>query len=343
MRTLRFLVTVLALCGVAAAADSTSAAPASLSGPSPAKDSAALVPADTVMMVKEAAAAAPSAPAVEKKASPLAITWYGMAMLRFREDIITNFKTTDTVEASAALSQRIAYKIGARVKPNDQMLLQFELGNDWHATEEVDPKNYLGKRGLSPWFSLAYAQWDPGYLTLAAGIIPVKGTALMDLLAVSIYYDKRYKAAAHFAWGDITNMSQTGMRIGVPVLKGGFKLGVEAMTAVIQQRNADLGVDTMKVNGPAWEYLIQAPMEFDPINLKIGPGNLDFDVKVSTEYNQKDTTVNDLYPFADLKYGWAVNKNFIIMPRCRLFFTLPKTKYDYKLTTRPEIIFTGGF
>jgi len=206
------------------------------------------------------------------------------------------------------------------------------------------------------------------------------------------------------------------------------------MVAVVQSRPAILGKDTMKINYPAWEMLLEFPMEItgmtltpqvfaipyrsfnkvtkkgdfeygagldfgykvnddvklragfgmaqvsnfnpngdndtvlsDPFNpngntkrertpflrlgtnsnigttIKMGPGKLDFDFNLSSEYNAKDTNINDLYPFFDLKYGWSVNKNFVIVPRCRLFLTYLKEVYASKLTTRPELIFVGSF
>ena len=58
--------------------------------------------------------------------------------------------------------------------------------------------------------------------------------------------------------------------------------------------------------------------------------------------------MNDVYPFLDFKYGWAVNKNFVICPRIRFFMGESQAAtairpYDTRLTTRPELIFTGVF
>jgi hypothetical protein len=442
MLVARLLAFVLVVCGFVAAADSLSAAaPAAPPVQNPAPDSTAAKAPAATLPVSPAIEPSPIAPAVIKTPTPppsLDITWYGVAMFRFREEIITNFKKTDTVKASAALTPRLGYNFGGKFKPNSDLLLEFAIGNDYFSTEEVPgiPGNYLGKRNsLTPWFNLAYAQWDPGYLHIAAGIIPVKGTALLDLLGVSILYDRSYKYASHLSWGIITNCSQTGLRIGTPILKDEFKLGVDLTAAVIQNRVAQLGIDTMNVNYPAWELLLEFPMaernitltpqvfaipfrsfnkvtqmgDFEygagvdigykvndaiklragfgiaqnsnfnsngpndtvytnPFNpnadstkrertpfirlgtnskigttIKLGPGKIDFDVALSSEYDGKDSTVNDLYPFVDLKYGWSVNKNFIIMPRIRLFYIFPKTVWDYKLTTRPELIFTGSF
>jgi hypothetical protein len=425
MHTIRLLVSVLVFCGIVAAADSNTAASMNLSGQKSMGDTAK-APSGDLQISVPAVKPAPEAPAAIK--APLDVAWYGMAMLRIREDLVTNFKKDgsrnyrkiDTVQANATLSQRFAYKLGGKFKPNKELLLQFELGNDWFATEEVpgvDGNFYTKREKYFPWFSLAYALWDPGYLHVAAGIIPVKGTALMDLLGVSMFFNKRYQQAAHLSWGILTNFSQTGLRIGAPIMKDDFKLGADFMMAVIQQRSAILGNDTMKINYPAWEMLLEFPMDFLSFNItpqgyiipyrtynkdtkhgdfeygagvdfgykindnfklragfgiaqnsnissaekndslfirlgtnsnigttiKLGPGKIDFDFNLSSEYNGKDTSVNDLYPFLDIKYGWSVNKNFIIMPRCRLFYIFPKAMYDYKLTTRPELIFTGSF
>jgi opacity protein-like surface antigen len=393
MVIIKSMVAALLACGIVLAADSTSAVSSSAPTPAP------------------VIAKAPAAPM---------ITWSGLAMLRFREEIVLNHPVTGKMLKDANYSNQIAYHFGAKIAPNDQLSMQFDIGNDWYATELVTgiPGNYWTKREpYTPWFDLAYAQWDPGYLHLAAGIIPVKGTALMDLLGVSIFFNKSYKMAAHIPWGVVTNFGQTALRLGAPILKDDFKLGVDVSTATIEYRAIGLGIDTMKFNSPAIEFLLEAPMsvagfsvkpqafvipnrsfnvatkksdmEFgagvdlgyklnDQFNLRagfgyahnsnnnskgpidtafdrtgtnsnigttviLGPGKLDFDFNLSTEYNDKDTTINDIYPFFDIKYGWAVNKNFVIMPRCRFFISLPKVAYDSKTTIRPELIFCGVF
>ncbi len=419
MRTLRFWISILVLCGIAAAAaaaDSTSA-PSATAGQTPSTGTPAVAPAPATTPPALQEPVVAKAPA----AKPLDISWYGMAMLRFREEIVTNKEkttTTDILRGSANLSQRIAYRLGAKFKPNDEVLLQFEIGNNWFATEEVTGIPAVSDNN-KPWFNQAYVQWDPGYFHMAAGIFSVNGTALMDLLGVSIIDDKRYKYASHLSWGITTNFSQTGLRVGMPILKDDFKLGVDVMTAVINQRTIGEGKDTMNFNAPAWEILLEVPMQMaglsinpqfyaipyrtynkvtyagdfeygagidlgykinDNIKLRagfgiaqnsnigsaerndslfirlgtnsnigatinLGPGKLDVDISLSSEYDGKDTTINDLYPFIDLKYGWMVNKNFTIMPRCRLFVVLPhsSSKYSSKITTRPEIILTGSF
>lgn len=376
------------------------------------------------------------------------LTWSGLAMLRLRDEIITNFPNTGANAGkeleSAAFSYQIAYKLGVKAKPNDQTTLQFEIGNDWYATEEAEgiPGNYWTKRNpMTPWFDLAYAQWDPGYLHIQAGIIPVRGTPLMDLLGVSLFFNRSYHNAAHIPWGVVTNFCQTGLRLGAPIVTGPVSVGVDAMSAIIEQRPVYVaGVDSMKLNASAVEFELEVPVsvagvtvtpqtfitpfrsfnkatgksdiEFgagfdvgykpsdamllragfgyarnsnrntysssntifdfftDPITgktdtinklvdsaefdrwgtnlnvgttIKMGPGKLDFDFNLSNEQNAYNKNVNDWYPFFDLKYGLALTKNFIIMPRVRLFFTEPKVNFNDELKTRPELIITGMF
>jgi len=360
-----------------------------------------------------------------------------MAQLRLREDICSNKAKNGVDSLSATLSYPLGYKAGVKVRPNDQALLQFEIGNDWYATDVATgiPGNYYRTRDpMTPWFSLAFAQWDPGYMHIQAGIIPVRGTPLMDLLGVSILYDKKYQLAAQVPWGVVTNFGQTGLRIGAPLMKDDVKLGLDLMTAMIEQRSVAAGANTWNYNASSIEFLGELPFSFkgltatpqafavvdrnfnkvevkgdmeigagadlvykcceaasiragfgyaqnsnansyapgqrtlkNPLNpsdtstkavvpsdrsgvnvnvgtcVKLGPGKLDFDFNYSTDKDAKDSTVDDAYPFFDLKYGWAINKNFVVKPRIRFFVTLPKAVYDSKLTTRPELIFEGSF
>ncbi len=378
----------------------------------------------------------PACPASPAAASPL-LTWYGMAQLRLREEICSNKAKNGIDSLSATFQYPLGYKLGVKVRPNDQALLQFEIGNDWYGTDIATgiPGNYYKNRDpMTPWFSLAFAQWDPGYLHIQAGIIPVRGTPLMDLLGVSILNNKKYIGAAHTPWGTVTNLSQTGLRIGAPILKDDIKLGVDLMGAIIEQRAVAAGANTWNTNADALEFLGELPFGYNaltatpqvyavvdrsfnkatnqgdmeigagadftykccemanfragfgyaqnantysyaagartlknPLNpsdtstiavkpsersgmnlnvgttVKLGPGKLDFDFNYSTDKDAKDSTVDDSYPFFDLKYGWAVNKNFVIKPRIRFFITNPKTVYDSKLTSRPELIFEGSF
>ncbi len=489
MRVFLALTCILAVCGSALAADTApskasaaaaapksyqtaSAAPApSAQNPAPAAQTKAVAeapaPAQAPAPTAETPAPGPApAPAAEpapapkpaevaKPAAPACqpISWYGLAMFRLRDEMVSNF-SADTTRRSANFSNQIAYKLGVKAKPNDQTMLQLEIGNDWYATEEVEglPGNYWTKRNpMTPWFDLACGQWDPGFMHIQAGIIPVRGTPLMDLLGVSIFFARDYKKAAHIPWGVVTNFSQTGLRLGAPILKGDVSFGVDVMSAILEMRHVGVRTDKFNLNAPANEFELEAPLsmagltltpqafitpnrsynmstnksdiEFgagfdvvyklnpnislrggygyarnsnrntyknadgtpnvfydtygDPFNITgvtdtinrvtdrtefdrwgnninvgtsalLGPGKFDFDFNLSNEQDAYNKNVDDWYPFFDIKYGWMLSKNFILMPRVRLFFTEPKApvagiKYNNMLTTRPELIFTSTF
>ena len=199
------------------------------------------------------------------------MTWYGMAMFRFRDDILSIQAPPDFTD-NATLSYQLGYKIGAKAMPAKDVLVQFELGNDWYGTDIVNgiPGNFLSplpqlpyRDPATPFFDLAYAQWDPGYMHIAAGIIPVGGNALMDLLGESILNNKAYQYTAFIPWGVVTNFSQTGLRIGAPITTGSVNIGVNAMTAMFQMRPAAFTFPSaadMTANHPAIEYLLEVPI-----------------------------------------------------------------------------------
>jgi hypothetical protein len=465
MRKVCGMVSVLLLYGMGFAADTTSA---QTSVPSPEAAAATVVapaveltPAPALASVAEVPASAPKpveAPKMVTTTPAPAMTWSGLAMLRLREEIVSNYRDIGKTDENMNFSYQIAYKLGVKVKPNDDVMLQFEIGNDWYATEEVlgIPGNYWTKRNpMTPWFDLAYVQWDPGYMHILAGIIPVKGSAMMDLLGVSTFLGRTYKKAAHIPWGVVTNFSQTGLRIGAPIVKGPVSFGADVTASVFEMRKIATGLDTMKLNSIAVDIQLDLPftvsgMTFTPqvfaipnrsynmvtgksdlefgagldygykindgliaragfgyarnsnrnsyktsdstyniildyyadpffmatkndtvnkvtdstlfdrwgtnlnvgVTAKLGPGKLDFDFNLSSEQNGYNKNIDDWYPFFDLKYGWALNKNFVVMPRIRLFFSEPKSavkvgsamvKYNNMLNSRPEIIFTGVF
>jgi hypothetical protein len=344
------------------------------------------------------------------------ITWSGMAMLRLREEITSNQYKTGVDSNRAVGTYQLGYKFGAKIKPNDQVLIQFDIGNNWYSTDNVTGK-LSGDTLYTPSFSLAYAQWDPGYMHILAGIIPVKGSAMMDLIGVSLHFNKSYKKAGHIPWGVYSNFSQTGLKIGMPIMKDAFKLDFDFTAAMIEYRSAAYKADGWKFNCSALELLFDVPMSIagatikpqlclipnrsynsstnksdmeagagidlgykvnNNVNLRagfgyahnsntnshegsknfdrtglnsnigttigMGPGKFDFDFNLSTEKDEKDTDVNDVYPFVDIKYAYnGLNKNFIITPRCRFFLTYPNAKYDAIYTIRPEVIITSAF
>jgi hypothetical protein len=416
MRNISAMAGVLAMCGVILAADQA-AAPAVPAGPT--------------------------------------ITWSGLGMIRFREDIIQNkisgTSIGDSVLGSNKYSNRLAYKFGGKFKVNDQVTLQFEIGNEWYATEEVAGGNYLGnKRNMyAPMFLLGFAQWDPGFLHIQAGLCPVKGSAVMDLIGYSLRFDKKYYYAptgfhpSHLPWGVTANFMHPGLRFGVPILKGDVKLGIDVFSGVSEMRQVKAAIkDGYLNNNTAVMNIIDIPFSVagltltpqvvvianrsvkdnnktfnnvadheiaggfdvgyklnDIVNfragfgyayiantntyaagdsvlkvpydatqgkaadtlydrrgmnitagstIKAGPGKIDIDFNFGTNEDKAVTTDNlGMFQFFDLKYGWAVNKNFIIMPRVRVYLgevekgVVGKDVFNFR--TWPELMIFGMF
>jgi len=95
---------------------------------------------------------------------------------------------------------------------------------------------------------------------IAAGVIPVAGNALMDLLGESILNNKSYANTAFIPWGVVTNYSQTGIRIGAPVVNGPVTVGVNAMSAMFEMREPGLDAGDLTANHPAIEYMLEVPI-----------------------------------------------------------------------------------
>lgn len=215
MRFLCSIACVLALCLAVYGADATSEAPA----PKPAPP--ALVPTPTV-------------------------TWSGLAMIRLREDIIQNKSPADVKTVYYNYSNRLAYKLGAKIQANPYVSMIFEIGNEWYATELVnggDPMTLptgSQRRILDPLFLQAWAQWDPGYVHLQVGIDPIKGSATMDLIGMSLLFNKNYVGlgfqACQLPWGVTNNFMYPGLRIGAPILKDDFKLGIDVFSGIAEER-----------------------------------------------------------------------------------------------------------
>jgi hypothetical protein len=222
---------------------------------------------------------APSATAVAAKKGP-EITWSGLAMIRLREEIISNriVKTAigDSVLGSNKYSNRLAYKFGAKIQANPEVMFQFEIGNEWYATEEVAGSNYLGgKRNMfDPMFSLAYAQWSPSFMRIQAGLCPVKGSAALDLVGFSLLFGKMYYssatqfAPAHLPWGVTANFMQPGMRVGFPILNGDVKLGIDVFSGVAEMRKVVAAIsDKYLTNNTAVINIVDVPFGLGGLTL----------------------------------------------------------------------------
>lgn len=195
----------------------------------------------------------------------VSFTPYGLSQFRLRYDI-TTISANDKKSTTGNYSNRIAYKFGVNVKAGDQTTFQFEIGNDWFSTEEVTNIDNATKEigaftRYRPYVHLASVNWNPGYMHIMTGIIPIKGTPMLDLIGRSIDTQrKNYTEAGHISWGISTDNSLIGLNAGVPILKDAFKLGVEFTTAMLESRKATAKIDDFRSNASAVALMLGVPM-----------------------------------------------------------------------------------
>jgi hypothetical protein len=167
-------------------------------------------------------------------------TPYGLTQYRFRVRSIRETTTAGTDSAQLAYLHMIGYYAGLKVKINDQVSFQVQIGNDWVNTEQVTylTSNHVGKKNaLFPFFHLAYAKWDPGIINISVGIVPENGYGALDLLERSLalgnYGSSQGFGAGQVGWLTGTNGSITGFKLGIPVLKSKVKLSAEIVTGIV--------------------------------------------------------------------------------------------------------------
>jgi len=196
---------------------------------------------------------------------------FGMAMYRLRYDV-TAGRTGDIWRSGGDYSNWIGYRVGIAATINDQLSGRFEIGNNWFGAEKVSGIRYnydfqSNPRGLFPFFTLAYCEWNPQYLHIQAGIVPVTGEAVKKLLGVSLVSGgKGYACASHVPWGAVTNNGMQGLRIGAPVVLGSIKTGVDFFTTILTQRTAGTA-SSFRTNSDAILFMLELPAVYGNISL----------------------------------------------------------------------------
>lgn len=254
------------------------------------------------------------APAQAPDKEGIKATFYGMAMYRFRWIAYANFRKDDGIESANDYQNKLAYKAGVKVKVNDEVSGQFEAGNDWYGTETVEAVakgNFLGShRDIYPYFSLAYIQWNPCCFFVDVGIIPVPGSSMLDLIGSGFAADKEsgtaYQKAAHTSWGIITNFSLPGFRLGVPILKDEFKLGVEIVTSVLEERGVAARIpDSLLKNNSGVMLMADFPMSTGSLTVKPS-----FIVNFNRFYRDSGNSAVNIKDKADHEYGFGVEAGY---------------------------------
>jgi len=174
----------------------------------------------------------------------LEIKPYGAVQYRLRENITTR---TDTAGNSATVmdySHRYCWRLGLRAKIDDKLSLQFQIGNDWGASDNV---TWAANNGLRArvghqnlYLHLASVKWNPGYMFVEAGVVPLISNGTLELLEASLNSGNEgkhsgYGQSAFNGWGDMNN-SLIGLRLGVPILKEDVKISAELLQSVIDAR-----------------------------------------------------------------------------------------------------------
>jgi len=222
----------------------------------------------------------------------------------------------------------LGWQFGAKVKVDDQLSLQFQIGNDWNSGESVtwlnnkSPKGNNGSRTATDnlYVHLAYATWNPGPFTLTGGVIPVVSNGTLDLLERSLSTGS-YGEAIFETWSSQLNNSLIALKLGVPVVASdGLNVNAEITTSVIDARSQKLigglgttgaaGVDaadslvTDPANNPTAALLI--------LDVPIAAGAIKFTPEITTvlnrNYNSK-LKKSDVEFIGGLAASYKLNSN----------------------------------
>jgi len=145
----------------------------------------------------------------------------------------------------------LGWAVGLKTKVDDQLLLQFQIGNDLNAGESVTWANNKAPQGRvatdNLYVHLAYAAWNPGPIYLIGGVIPVVSNGTLDLLERSLSTGS-YGEAIFQTWATQTNNSLIAAKLGVPLAKEDVKVNFELTTSVIDPRAQTL-IGNLKTTG----------------------------------------------------------------------------------------------
>jgi hypothetical protein len=238
---------------------------------------------------------------------------YGAAHYRLREQINIG-NGADESSVIALYSNWFAWRAGVRVKANDQLSLQFQIGNDWGYSEQVnwinnnnspaDQSSHIRAPFQNLYVHIASFKWDAGPLFLEGGVVNVPaGNGSLDLLERSIF-NNSYNNAAFFGWG-IANASLLGIRAGVPIIKdGSVKVRAELLQSVINTRSPSFNFAGDALSNPSSPlFVFNVPVEAGA--LTVTP---ELVAVVNRNFNQA-TESGDHEIIGGLGAGYQVNQN----------------------------------
>jgi len=184
-------------------------------------------------------APAPAAEAKPAKPEPK-VDLYGAVQYRFRYRIHSLTDTSDNSGSTYDYLNLFAWRLGVKAKVDNALSLQIQIGNDWNAGEEVtwtanNTKANRAPAGQNFSVHIASFKWNPGYMFVEGGVISLPSNGTLDLLERSLSLG-HYGEAGFQGWATETNSSMMGIKVGVPIVTGGVKVGAELFQSIIDQR-----------------------------------------------------------------------------------------------------------
>ncbi len=218
----------------------------------------------------------------------------------------------------------LGWSFGSKIKVDDQLSLQFQIGNDLNAGENIGwGNNRPATAGQNLYVHLAYATWNPGPIYLTGGVIPVVSNGTLDLLERSLTTGS-YEESIFQTWATQMNNSLIGLRLGIPfVNEEDTKAGIELTASIIDPRTqtltTSLSDDGAPSNPTSMLFILDVPLAFGDFkltpevttvinrnyNTALEQGDHEFVFGLSTGYKVFD----GLAFGANFAYGMISNEN----------------------------------
>jgi hypothetical protein len=233
---------VAAAQAAAAEAAAAKAAAEAEAAEAAAEAAAAQAAADAEAAKAAAAQVAAVAPAAKPETK---VDFYGTASYRFRGRLWSVSTEAEKSGSSFDYLNLLGWSFGSKIKVDDKLSLQFQIGNDLNSGESVTWANNKAPQGRAAtdnlYVHLAYATWNPGPFSLTGGVIPVTSNGTLDLFERSISTGS-YGEAIFQTWSTQLINSLIAIKLGVPIIKDGIKISAELTSSVIDPRTQDLKI-----------------------------------------------------------------------------------------------------